>query len=98
MRIKKGYCRCGCGLKTTIAPHDDAGRGYKKGEPREWRSGHDVRHRFSRDNCTPQPARVLTSGEVEEIENDGRYKAPRVRNLIATVKALTEALAAEVRS
>ncbi len=86
MRVKKGYCRCGCGRKTTIAPHNDAKRGYVKGQPRTWIVGHDTSGKFKAQ--TPKPARVLTMAEVEEIENDGSYKRIRERDLIATVKAL----------
>lgn len=33
-----GYCHCGCGEKTTIAP--ETGHGYRKGEPRRFIHGH----------------------------------------------------------
>ena len=29
---RKGYCKCGCGQKTTIAPFNDTKHGYVKGD------------------------------------------------------------------
>lgn len=39
--IPKGLCQCGCGLKTTISPYNVPSRGYVKGMPRKFRSGHN---------------------------------------------------------
>ncbi len=36
-----GFCNCGCGRKTTIAPFSNLKMGYKKGEPRIYISGHN---------------------------------------------------------
>lgn len=38
--IPYGYCHCGCGKKTTIAPQTDTGKGYIKGDPRKYIVGH----------------------------------------------------------
>ncbi len=36
-----GFCRCGCGRPTRIAPYDYAGRGWKRGIPIQFVSGHN---------------------------------------------------------
>lgn len=38
--IPYGYCHCGCGQKTGIAPKNHTGRGYVKGEPFLFIAGH----------------------------------------------------------
>lgn len=38
--IPYGFCQCGCGRKTTIAPSMDRTMGYVKGEPRRFINGH----------------------------------------------------------
>lgn len=41
--IPYGYCHCGCGQKTTLAPQTHRPMGYVKGEPRRFRTGHSTR-------------------------------------------------------
>lgn len=41
-----GYCKCGCGLQTTIAAHTDNRCGWVKGEPIQWIIGHQSRTRI----------------------------------------------------
>jgi hypothetical protein len=36
-----GYCECGCGGKTRIAPCNDRANGYRKGEPLRFIHGHN---------------------------------------------------------
>lgn len=38
-----GYCQCGCGQKTSISEANISARGYVKGEPRRFRTGHAAR-------------------------------------------------------
>lgn len=40
--IPYGYCQCGCGQKTSIAPHNRAARGWIKGEPLRFLPGHNM--------------------------------------------------------
>ena len=40
--IPYGYCKCGCGRKTTISSHDVPAQGYIKGTPRDYISGHHL--------------------------------------------------------
>lgn len=40
MKIPNGFCRCGCGQRTTIVP--ESGNGYKKGEYRKYIHNHHV--------------------------------------------------------
>jgi hypothetical protein len=41
--IPKGFCQCGCGQKTNLAPQSYAARGYVKGEPYPFVAGHGNR-------------------------------------------------------
>lgn len=45
--IPEGYCQCGCGQKTTIAPKTCTRDGYIKGEPRAFIKGHSTRLRYA---------------------------------------------------
>jgi hypothetical protein len=38
-------CGCGCGLPAPVAPGSDARRGWKRGEPLTYRSGHQAKTR-----------------------------------------------------
>jgi hypothetical protein len=37
----EGFCRCGCGQRTSISRHADATRGYEAGRPRPYVRGHN---------------------------------------------------------
>lgn len=39
--IEKGFCQCGCGRKTNIAPRNRASLGWVKGEPLDYLRGHN---------------------------------------------------------
>lgn len=39
--VEPGYCQCGCGQKTNIAPHTNARLGYVKGQPYDYCHGHN---------------------------------------------------------
>jgi hypothetical protein len=41
--IPYGYCHCGCGQKTNVAPHNDKRHGTIKGEPQRYVFGHGSR-------------------------------------------------------
>lgn len=38
----RGYCECGCGQKTKIAPKSCTAKGWVKGEPRKFIQGHHM--------------------------------------------------------
>ena len=38
--IPYGYCHCGCGRKTNLAPQTQRAKGWVKGEPLKWIHGH----------------------------------------------------------
>jgi hypothetical protein len=40
LRFPKGYCQCGCGAQTKIAPTTVRANGYRRGEPRPYMRGH----------------------------------------------------------
>jgi hypothetical protein len=42
-RMPKGYCQCGCGQKTRLAPKTSKAKGQKKGEPLRFIKGHNGR-------------------------------------------------------
>jgi len=39
-----GYCQCGCGQKTRIAPVNDKSKGWIKGQPLAFLKGHSLRN------------------------------------------------------
>lgn len=41
--IPYGYCHCGCGEKTTIAPQTQTSKGWVKGKPVKFKAGHNGR-------------------------------------------------------
>ncbi len=41
--IPKGYCQCGCGQKTNLAPQTDLQKGRVNGEPMRYIAGHNSR-------------------------------------------------------
>src|SRR3990167_9846133 len=43
MAMTEGTCRCGCGERTTLAPRTYTRRGWRKGEPVSYISGHNWR-------------------------------------------------------
>lgn len=45
-----GYCQCGCGEKTTIAPRIDSKTGTRKGEPYRFKKGHHFRKKVDLDS------------------------------------------------
>lgn len=53
-----GYCRCGCGIRTTPYPSSWAAKGWVKGEPRPYVHGHNAAGR--------PPIEVLPFGECWE--------------------------------
>jgi hypothetical protein len=40
-----GYCQCGCGRRTNLAPRTRRDRGWVKGQPMRWIRGHGTRKR-----------------------------------------------------
>lgn len=56
--IEYGYCHCGCGQKTKLAPRNRENRGWVKGEPQRFIPGHGNTGRASKavgffENVTP---------------------------------------------
>jgi len=47
--IPYGYCQCGCGEQTTLAPQSDTRRGVVNGEPKRYLPGHNNRGRRLKD-------------------------------------------------
>ena len=46
IKIPYGYCRCGCGQKTTVSPCTDRYAGYVRGVPRPTATSHTMEQRF----------------------------------------------------
>jgi hypothetical protein len=42
-----GYCKCGCGQKTKLAPRNDANRGWVRGQPINYIQRHGARSKLS---------------------------------------------------
>lgn len=47
MGMRSGFCECGCGKAAPISAYTHAGKGYVKGEPRRFISGHNAAGRPS---------------------------------------------------
>ncbi len=82
--IPYGYCHCGCGQKTTIAPKTSARRNQKKGEPMRFLPGHNEHTQHGLENPNPSgmcmcgcglPAPVATKTTV----TGGRVKGFPIR-------------------
>ncbi len=43
--IPYGYCHCGCGQKTNLAPRTQRAKGWIKGEPLKWIHGHNAKNK-----------------------------------------------------
>lgn len=43
--VGSGFCRCGCGERTRVAPQDYPKRGIRKGEPQQFVKQHQARRR-----------------------------------------------------
>lgn len=59
-----GFCECGCGERTRIAPKSNAGKGHVKGEPFRFVNGHTLRKhaaRMNRERAIPWRQRVTAS-------------------------------------
>jgi hypothetical protein len=41
IKIEAGFCQCGCGKPTNLAPCSDKGRGWTKGKPFRFIHGHN---------------------------------------------------------
>lgn len=67
-KIPYGYCQCGCGQKTRIAPKTDRQRGWVKGEPIA-----QIRFHFARpkEDCSVGP--VVVAGSVAIPLTKGYY-------------------------
>lgn len=60
--IPYGYCQCGCGEKTRLAPQDCTSRGWIRGEPISFVHGHNSRmERFE-----PSPCYTKTCNKCEQ--------------------------------
>lgn len=42
---REGFCKCGCGLRTSVPKYNDSSKGWVAGKPLEWISGHASRTR-----------------------------------------------------
>lgn len=76
--IPYGYCQCGCGEKTAIAPKTDRSHGYIKGEPRRFVLGHHI--------CPP-------AGTPEYLNDLDCYRIPLPHDRYALVSKDDLALA-----
>lgn len=69
--IPYGYCHCGCGERTTVAPQADNRYGYKQGEPRKFINGHAQRiYRYCKQcgaKYTGPKSRVYCSKECRKL-------------------------------
>lgn len=57
-----GFCMCGCGQKTPIAPKTRAEFGWVKGQPIRYIKGHCPRGKRTSDNVDPNPSGLCECG------------------------------------
>lgn len=60
MGIEDGYCRCGCGNKTSIVQHDDPVSGRRRGERNKYIKGHNRREKRKEENGRWNGGRFVT--------------------------------------
>jgi len=75
--IPFGYCHCGCGERTRIAPTNNTEHGWVRGYPILFINGHCLADRVDLSKCEcPEGARLvaLTFGKVA-IVDDGKYES-----------------------
>jgi len=64
MDIQKGYCHCGCGQKTTLAPTNSKEKGWIKGQPIRFVLGHHMKTRQKKLNSHWKGGRKICKGYV----------------------------------
>lgn len=70
-----GFCKCGCGQRTSLSPITDAAKGWVKGAPRFFIRGHSLRVPANRKQFEPEGTRrISTHGYVEIALGDGRWQ------------------------
>ena len=60
--IPYGYCQCGCGQPTRLAPYNDRSKGWISGEPLKYILGHRTRQTIIEATDTPETFRVALTG------------------------------------
>ncbi len=60
MEIPKGFCQCGCGKKTNIAPYSHPRHSLVKGEPYRFIYGHHLRGKTGKDCHNWNGGRIKT--------------------------------------
>lgn len=79
--IEPGFCHCGCGRKTRVAPRTDRTKGWTKGEPLKYALGHNgtrpLAERLHADTATnPDTGCVIyrpgSVGRYGQISVDGK--------------------------
>lgn len=81
MNIPYGYCHCGCGKKTRIAPITRGCRGQIKGEPIKYIHGHNRKFKKGKDNPMygkkgPLSPTFGITGEDHQTWKGGRFVDP----------------------
>ncbi|CAN5717840.1 hypothetical protein BH24ACT18_BH24ACT18_18900 [soil metagenome] len=67
-RVPYGYCLCGCGERTKIAPRTDSASGWIKGEPLRYIRNHHVRRPTQAALTTDEGAAIPLVGKYGEGE------------------------------
>lgn len=92
MKIKEGFCQCGCGQRTSLIPQSSSSRGYVRGQHYRYIVGHNNRgnkrpltERFwekvnirEKDECWHWNASLRSTGYGQFQMNDTMYKSHRV--------------------
>ena len=59
--IQDGYCRCGCGRPTQLAPFNDKSKGWVKGQPLKFIKGHNIGHAGAARSAAAVGHRAISS-------------------------------------
>ena len=76
---KPGYCRCGCGQETEVAPRTRASIGWIKGEPKPYARGHQRRRPWHPVDHPGDPTKLLIPLTKRAFATIDRDDLPVVR-------------------
>jgi hypothetical protein len=69
MEIQKGYCQCGCGMKTKISKETRPSRGVFRGEPLSYIHGHQARGKSHKKPFEQRFFKYFVRGAPDECWN-----------------------------
>lgn len=83
-----GLCACGCGGRTSLAPHSCASRGMVRGQPLRFMHGHAKRNTGTARRATPKGYVYLSMPDHPNSDHRGRV----YEHVLVASKALGKAI------